>query len=65
MKTSNKSDISKEENSMCYDDMLRKIYTATSQNQLENCLDELYTMCYVDEDITEAENFISECCKSV
>ena len=43
---------------MCYDDMLRKIYTATSQNQLENCLDELYTMCYVDDDITEAERDI-------
>ena len=43
---------------MCYDDMLRKIYTAISQNQLENCLDELYTMCYVDEDITEAEKDI-------
>ena len=43
---------------MCYDDMLRKIYTATSQNQLENCLDELYTMCYVNEDITEAEKDI-------
>lgn len=40
---------------MCYDDMLRKIYTATSQNQLENCLDELYTMCYVNKNITEAE----------
>ena len=43
---------------MCYDDMLRKIYTATSQNQLENYLDDVYTMCYVDEDITEAEKDI-------
>lgn len=43
---------------MCYNDILRKIYTATSQNQLENCLDELYTMCYVNEDITEAEKDI-------
>ena len=43
---------------MCYYDMLRKIYTATSQNQLENCLDALYTMGYVDEDITEEEKDI-------
>ena len=43
---------------MCYDDMLRKISTANSYNQLENCLDDVYTMCYVDEDITEAEKDI-------
>lgn len=43
---------------MCYGDMLRKISTANSYNQLENCLDELYTMCYVDDDITEAEKDI-------
>ena len=43
---------------MCYNDMLKKICTANSYNQLENCLDELYTMCYVDEYITEAEKDI-------
>ena len=43
---------------MCYDDMLRKISTANSYNQLENYLDDVYTMCYVDEDITEAEKDI-------
>ena len=43
---------------MCYDDMLRKICTANSYNQLENYLDDVYTMCYVDEDITEAEKDI-------
>lgn len=43
---------------MCYDNMLRKISTANSYNQLENYLDDVYTMCYVDEDITEAEKDI-------
>ena len=43
---------------MCYGDMLRKISTANSYNQLENYLDDVYTMCYVDEDITEAEKDI-------
>ena len=43
---------------MCYDDMLRKISTANSYNQLENYLNDVYTMCYVDEDITEAEKDI-------
>ena len=43
---------------MCYDDMLQKISTANSYNQLENYLDDVYTMCYVDEDITEAEKDI-------
>ena len=43
---------------MCYDDMLRKISMANSYNQLENYLDDVYTMCYVDEDITEAEKDI-------
>ena len=43
---------------MCYDDMLWKISTANSYNQLENYLDDVYTMCYVDEDITEAEKDI-------
>ena len=43
---------------MCYDDMLQKIYAANSYNQLENCLDELYTMCYVNKDIMEAEKDI-------
>ena len=43
---------------MCYGDMLRKISTVNSYNQLENYLDDVYTMCYVDEDITEAEKDI-------
>ena len=43
---------------MCYGDMLRKISTANSYNQLEKYLDDDYTMCYVDEDITEAEKDI-------
>ena len=43
---------------MYYNNMLKKICTANSYNQLENCLDELYTMCYVDEYITEAEKDI-------
>ena len=40
---------------MCYNDMLQKICAANSYNQLENCLDEVYTMCYIDKNITEAE----------
>ena len=40
---------------MCYNDMLWKISTANSYNQLENYLDDVYTMCYVDKNITEAE----------
>ena len=43
---------------MCYDDMLRKISTANSYNQLENYLDDVYTMCYVDKNITEEEKDI-------
>ena len=43
---------------MCYDDMLQKICTATSYEQLENCFDELYTMHYIDKNITEVEKDI-------
>ena len=43
---------------MCYNDMLWKISTANSYNQLENYLDDVYTMCYVDKNITEAEKDI-------
>ena len=39
---------------MCYDDVLRKIYTAQSYNTLDKCADMIY-QSRLDDDISEAE----------